>query len=151
MGFVLRILLAYCFVIPRVLYIAGNCSSESLLEMIALHLDAVFAEYKTWREFALCFLKVSQKDEDRMSVCLNGNEGGQKQQFSVRQNRIPKLFIHGKSGRAWKLRYRWWLRRHFSRSMLSSDITTGIIASSLVHPKKFSNTPGVPYALPTNF
>ncbi|KAF2310421.1 hypothetical protein GH714_009798 [Hevea brasiliensis] len=29
-----------------------NYSPESLLEMIALYLDAVFVEYNTWREFA---------------------------------------------------------------------------------------------------
>ncbi|CAK7350072.1 unnamed protein product [Dovyalis caffra] len=53
----------------------GDYSLQSLLEMIALHLDAAFVEYDTWREFALCFLKVSQCEEDEMSVCQPGNEG----------------------------------------------------------------------------
>ncbi|TXG65264.1 hypothetical protein EZV62_006539 [Acer yangbiense] len=57
----------------------GDYSPTSLLEMIALHLDATYANENTWREFALCFLKLSRYDEDRMSVCLNGNESEQKQ------------------------------------------------------------------------
>ncbi|KAJ9153545.1 hypothetical protein P3X46_026972 [Hevea brasiliensis] len=103
----------------------GNYSPESLLEMIALHLDAVFVEYNTWREFALCFLKVSQCEEDRVSVCLHGSEGGKKQGYSVHYNRIPKLFIQGKSRKAWRIRCRWWLSRHFSKNLLASEIAAG--------------------------
>ncbi|XP_050105317.1 uncharacterized protein LOC126584978 isoform X2 [Malus sylvestris] len=100
-------------------------SPESLLEMIALHLDATYADYNTWREFALCFLKLSQYDEDRMSVCLNGNEGEHKERYSVCFNRTPKMFIEGKSGESWRFRCRWWRTRHFSHQMLTSEIATG--------------------------
>lgn len=94
--------------------------------MIALHLDATAAEYSVWREFALCFLKFSEREEDRMSVCLDGKEGGPKKQYSVRFNNIPKIFTEGSAGRSWRLRSRWWLTRYFSHDMLASDIAAGI-------------------------
>lgn len=99
--------------------------------MIALHLDAVLAEYNTWREFASCFLKVCQYEEDHMSVCLHGNEGGKKQGYSVHYNRIPKLFMQGRSGKAWRIRCRWWLARHFSKNLLASEMAAGKIAASV--------------------
>ncbi|KAH9723357.1 TAF RNA polymerase I subunit A [Citrus sinensis] len=102
----------------------GDYSADSLLEMIGLHLDATFADHNTWREFALCFLKISQYEEDRMSVCLNGN-GEKKQGFTVRYNRIPKILTEGKQGKNWMFRCRWWLNRHFSKKVLASDIATG--------------------------
>ncbi|XP_050218712.1 uncharacterized protein LOC126669311 isoform X2 [Mercurialis annua] len=103
----------------------GNYSPESLLEMIALHLEAVCGEHKIWKEFALCFLNVARYEEDNMSVCLHENEGEKVQGYSVRYNRIPKLFIHGRSGKAWKLRWRWWLTRHFSNNRFAQDIAAG--------------------------
>ncbi|KAH9779252.1 TAF RNA polymerase I subunit A [Citrus sinensis] len=102
----------------------GDYSADSLLEMIGLHLDATFADHNTWRDFALCFLKISQYEEDRMSVCLNGN-GEKKQGFTVRYNRIPKILTEGKQGKSWMFRCRWWLNRHFSKKVLASDIATG--------------------------
>lgn len=110
---------------PFNLYFAGNYSAESLLEMIALHLDATYADSNIWREFASCFLKLSQYDEDRISVCPDANEGGKKQSFSVRYNRVPDILTEGKSGKAWMFRCKWWLRRHFSQNMLTSEIAAG--------------------------
>ncbi|XP_062093582.1 uncharacterized protein LOC133799581 isoform X2 [Humulus lupulus] len=100
----------------------GEYSSESLLEMIACHLDATYADHNTWREFASCFLKLSQHEEDQMSVCLNENGSGVKQCCSVSFNKIPKLFMEGKSQKNWRLRCRWWMTRHFSTNMLASEI-----------------------------
>lgn len=114
-------------------------SSESLLEMIALHLDATNADYNIWREYAMCFLKLSQYEEDRMSVCLNGNEGGHKPRYSVSFNKTPKIFIKGQSGKSWKLRCRWWSTRHFSHDILASETAAGDLelltykAASAVH------------------
>ncbi|KAJ4702691.1 TAF RNA polymerase I subunit A [Melia azedarach] len=105
----------------------GYYSTESLVEMIALHLDATYADSNTWREFALCFLKLSQSEEDRMSVCLDGNEGVKKQQFSVCYKKIPNILTEGNSGQNWMLRCRWWLNRHFSKKKLASDIAAGDI------------------------
>lgn len=104
---------------------AGDYSAESLLEMIALHLDASHAECTIWKEFASCFLKLSLRDEDTLSACLDGNDGVQKQRFSVRYNRTPEIFTERKSGKAWRLRCRWWLKRHFSNNMLASEIVRG--------------------------
>ncbi|XP_065878406.1 uncharacterized protein [Euphorbia lathyris] len=102
----------------------GNYGPESLLEMIALHLDAVFAEYTVWRDFALCFLKVSMQEQDCISMCSNGNEVGKKKDHSVGYN-IPKLFIHGKTEKAWRFRCRWWLTRHFGKNQLASEMASG--------------------------
>ncbi|KAI9184755.1 hypothetical protein LWI28_000794 [Acer negundo] len=104
----------------------GDYSPTSLLEMIALHLDATYANENTWREFALCFLKLSRYDEDRMSICLNGNESEQKQ-FPNRYDRPPTILIEGKLGQSWKFRCKWWLNRHFSKNMLASEIAAGDI------------------------
>lgn len=94
--------------------------------MIALHLDATNADYNIWREYAMCFLKLSQYEEDRMSVCLNGNESGHKPRYSVSFNKTPKIFIKGQSGKSWKLRCRWWSTRHFSHDILASETAAGI-------------------------
>lgn len=94
--------------------------------MIALHLDATNADYNIWKEYAMCFLKLSQYEEDRMSVCLDGNEGGHKPRYSVSFNKTPKIFIKGQSGKSWKLRCRWWSTRHFSHDILASETAAGI-------------------------
>lgn len=94
--------------------------------MTALHLDATFAEYNTWRELALCFLHISQCEEDRMSVCQNENVGGQEERDFVYFSKTPpKIFTEGKSGSNWKLRCRWWSTRHFSNNTLASEIAAG--------------------------
>lgn len=103
----------------------GDYSPQSLLEMIALHLDAVFVEYDTWREFALCFFKVSRCEEDEMSVCQHGNEGEKRQSYSVCYHGIPKMFTQGKSVGPWRSRCRWWSTRHFGKSILASEIDAG--------------------------
>jgi hypothetical protein len=93
--------------------------------MIALHLDATYAEYNTWREFALCFLKLSQCEEDQMSVCAFENEDGQEQTETIYFSKTPTIFTEGKSAKSWRLRCRWWLTRHFSNNMLVSEIAAG--------------------------
>ena len=108
--------------------ISGDYDAASLLEMIALHLDATYAEFDIWREFALCFLKLSQCEEDRMSVCLDGNEGKHKPKYAVRFNRIPNIFIEGKSGKTWRFRCRWWLTRHFSKNLINSEVAAGTLS-----------------------
>ncbi|KAK9988882.1 hypothetical protein SO802_029121 [Lithocarpus litseifolius] len=103
----------------------GDYCLESLLEMIGLHLDSTYAEYNTWKEFALCFLKLSQYEEDQMSVCTNKNEDGQEQTETIYFSKTPRIFTKGKSGKSWRLRCRWWLTRHFSNNMLVSEIAAG--------------------------
>ncbi|PON52793.1 TAF RNA polymerase I subunit A [Parasponia andersonii] len=99
----------------------GEYGCESLLEMIASHLDASYADYNIWREFASCFLKLSQHEEDQMSVCLNGRGVGLGQ-YSVSFNKIPRIFTECKSQKIWRLRCRWWMTRHFSLTTLALDI-----------------------------
>ncbi|KAJ4981229.1 hypothetical protein NE237_032066 [Protea cynaroides] len=106
--------------------LVGEYNLEPLVEMIALHLDATFATCDIWGELASCFLKLSQLEEDQMSVCGTENEcGGGKPQFSVRFNVIPKSFIEGNLQMSWKLRCRWWSRLHFSKNIYDSDMQAG--------------------------
>ncbi|KAL6976124.1 hypothetical protein U1Q18_024915 [Sarracenia purpurea var. burkii] len=94
--------------------------------MIALHLDATYGESNTWKEFACCFLDLHRFEEDRMSMCLNSNEGVNKQRgYSISFNRISKIFTDGISGKTWRFRSRWWLTRHFSQNILRSEIASG--------------------------
>ncbi|KAL5853904.1 hypothetical protein ACOSQ3_009022 [Xanthoceras sorbifolium] len=105
----------------------GDYSTESVLEMIALHLDATYANENTWREFALCFLKLAQYNEDRMSVRLDGIYSEQNRRFSVHYNRPPTILTDGKSRQSWMFRCKWWLNRHFSNDTLASEIAAGDI------------------------
>ncbi|CAN6933019.1 unnamed protein product [Brassica oleracea] len=95
-------------------------SRESLIEMIALHVEASFPEPQIWKEFAeMLILFFENVDEDRMSVCLNGDgEEGCQQTYSVRYNRTPRMF----TGTSWTLRAKWWLNRHFSPEILETEM-----------------------------
>ncbi|XP_059661469.1 uncharacterized protein LOC132307663 [Cornus florida] len=104
---------------------SGYYGLEQLLEMVALHLDATYADCNTWKEFACCFLKLSQCEEERMSVCLDGTQGGHKQRYSVHFNRMPQIFTDGILGKPWRFRCRWWLTRHFSQNILESELAAG--------------------------
>lgn len=103
----------------------GDYSPQHLLEMIALHLDATYPECNIWKEFASCLLKIYSWEEDRLSMCLDGKEGTNKQRCSVRFNRIPEIFTQGISGKTWRFRCRWWLTRHFSLNIIKSEIEAG--------------------------
>ncbi|PHT82302.1 hypothetical protein T459_15317 [Capsicum annuum] len=106
------------------LHRSGEYSTEKLVEMIALHLDAAYAKYDTWKELACCFLRLSQCEEDCMSVCSN-DEDGEKQKFSNRISHIPRIFSDYESNKSWRFRCKWWLTRHFSQNTLTSDIASG--------------------------
>lgn len=106
---------------------SGDYHPGSMLEMISLHLDATYAEHQIWREFAMCFLKLARHEEDSMSVHLDGKEGGIRQNYSVCFNRIPDHFLKGDLGKNWRFRCRWWLTRHFSYSILETEIAAGKI------------------------
>ncbi|KAK7335086.1 hypothetical protein VNO80_26857 [Phaseolus coccineus] len=105
----------------------GEYSLESLLEMIALHLDVTDSEHNTWKVFSSCFLRLFSYEEDCMSSCPIQTEYGHKQHRSF--DKPPKIFTDGTSGKSWYLRCRWWLTRHFSNSKLESEIESGIIIS----------------------
>ncbi|KAL0722655.1 hypothetical protein Bca4012_037254 [Brassica carinata] len=95
-------------------------SRESLIEMIALHVEASFPEPEIWREFAeMLILFFENVDEDRMSVCFNGDgEEGNQQKYSVRYNPTPRMF----TDTSWTLRAKWWLNRHFSPEILETEM-----------------------------
>ncbi|XP_010519247.1 PREDICTED: uncharacterized protein LOC104798752 isoform X2 [Tarenaya hassleriana] len=103
----------------------GVYDTECLIEMIALHLEVSYPKPEIWRQFATCFFELCQTDEDRMSVCADGTEGEETKCYSVRYSRTPKVFTDRTSGKAWKLRRKWWLTRHFSLKTLDSEIESG--------------------------
>ncbi|XP_017979745.1 PREDICTED: uncharacterized protein LOC18594110 [Theobroma cacao] len=107
------------------IFFSRDFSLESLVEMFALLLEATNPESNTWRELASCFLKLYQHEEDRLSVCLNGNEGEQIPKLSVNYNKMPKFFTEGKSRKVWRLRCKCWLKRHSAKKMLASEIASG--------------------------
>ncbi|KAK1389283.1 TAF RNA polymerase I subunit A [Heracleum sosnowskyi] len=102
----------------------GDYSAEKLLQMVALHLDATYAECDMWKEFASCFLKLSLSEEDRISTCVAGN-GEILQGQSKTFNRNPVLVADSVMGKEWILRCRWWQTRHFSQSILMSEFEAG--------------------------
>ncbi|KAF5751290.1 hypothetical protein HS088_TW02G00303 [Tripterygium wilfordii] len=81
----------------------GDYAVESLFDMIVLHLDGTFAQHKTWKEFADCFLKLYKIEKDGNVL------------YSICKDSI----------KTWKLRRRWWSRRHFSPDILASEIAGG--------------------------
>ncbi|KAK9078219.1 hypothetical protein SSX86_002276 [Deinandra increscens subsp. villosa] len=103
------------------LHHVGDYSIERLVEMLALHLDATYADCDIWKEFASCFIKLSQCDEDRMSSCVN-SYGDSYTKFS---KNIPDMFQDNMSRKNWRLRCRWWLTRHFTQTILVSEVTSG--------------------------
>ncbi|CAM8989752.1 unnamed protein product [Rhodiola kirilowii] len=106
----------------------GEYESESLIEMIALHLDATFADYHTWKEFAVCFLELSRLEEDRLSICQDGDEHQHMQ--GVVTMRIPIIFKDTILSKNWIFRCKWWLNRHFGKKMCQEEIATGGVTHS---------------------
>lgn len=108
------------------LLITGDYSAEKLLQMVAFHLDATYAGCKMWKEFASCFLKLSLSEEDRISTCFAGNGDilqGQSRNFN--RNRV--IVADSVMGKEWILRCRWWQTRHFSQSILKSELEAGTL------------------------
>ncbi|XP_021773764.1 uncharacterized protein LOC110737736 isoform X1 [Chenopodium quinoa] len=103
----------------------GEYVPERLVEMIALHLEATYGDHTSWREFALCLLKLSQCEEDRMSMCVVGEQIQSQNLHTIRFSRTPPSFVEGTSGKTWKFRCKWWLNRHFSKHVLASEIAEG--------------------------
>uniref|UniRef100_A0A0A0KXN5 Uncharacterized protein n=2 Tax=Cucumis sativus TaxID=3659 RepID=A0A0A0KXN5_CUCSA len=103
----------------------GNYNLESLLEMIALHLDGTYPEYDTWRELAVCFLQLHQSEEDRVSRACSIGTGGHKLVSSLNINSNIKLLTEKNSRNTWRLRCRWWLTRHFGHKITPETSVVG--------------------------
>ncbi|KAK1416742.1 hypothetical protein QVD17_25858 [Tagetes erecta] len=99
----------------------GHYIIERLLEMIALHLDATYADCDIWKEFASSFIELSRCDEDRMSSCVNSYS----ESYTKFSKNIPDMFQDNISSKNWKLRCRWWRTRHFTRTKLASEVRSG--------------------------
>ncbi|CAK8535048.1 unnamed protein product [Lathyrus sativus] len=102
----------------------GDYSLESLLEMVASHLDATDAEYNTWMVLAICFSKLSLYEDDLLSTCSIQNDKVQGLQHSSSRE-TPKFFTGDISAETWNVRCRWWLHKYFSSSQFESNIKSG--------------------------
>ncbi|KAK4255856.1 hypothetical protein QN277_008795 [Acacia crassicarpa] len=111
-----------CESLAKLVKMHGNYNVESLVGMIALHLDATDGEHNTWKVFASCFFRLFTYEEDCMSTCLNGSEHerGRKHVRSFRSS-TPKVFIE----EPWRVRSRWWKRKHFGSKNRKSEIQAG--------------------------
>ncbi|XP_074290322.1 uncharacterized protein LOC141617052 [Silene latifolia] len=103
----------------------GYYAPDRLVEVISLHLEATYGDVISWREFASCLLKISNCIEDRASVCMKVEEVENDQRHSTRFSRMPAMFVEGVSKKTWKLRCKWWLNRHFSKHVLTSETKKG--------------------------
>ncbi|XP_028755527.1 uncharacterized protein LOC114742677 [Neltuma alba] len=103
------------------LHLNGHYNVESLVEMIASHLDATDAEHYTWKVFASCFLILFSYEEDCMSTCVNDSEDELRKHVRSFPSGIPKVFTE----KPWKVRSRWWKRRHFGSKNCKSEIQAG--------------------------
>ncbi|XP_020582071.1 uncharacterized protein LOC110025762 isoform X2 [Phalaenopsis equestris] len=101
----------------------GNYSTTPLLEMLAMHLDSVDGKCSIWEEFASCFLKLQTSMLFHYEDCISTNNGAATTNKYC--NRIPTIFTEGETGDTWRLRCRWWVSRHFSRSIYLSEIKAG--------------------------
>lgn len=102
----------------------GIYSTEKLVEMIALHLDAMFGDSNTWKEMASCFFKLSHSETDEMSTCCIQEEGVPKS-YENHLSQIPVIFTDARTKQTWQLRCRWWIKRHFCPKRLALDIASG--------------------------
>ncbi|CAH9104402.1 unnamed protein product [Cuscuta epithymum] len=103
----------------------GDYCTEKLAEIIASNLDATYAKCNTWREFACLLMKLSQAEGDTMSVCADGGDGQKQKSSGYLCICVPRIFLAPESQKSWMLRCKWWLTRHFRKSTLVSDISSG--------------------------
>ncbi|XP_020676131.1 uncharacterized protein LOC110095089 isoform X3 [Dendrobium catenatum] len=94
-----------------------------LVETLAKHLDAVDGKCSIWEEFASCFLELQTAMLFHSEDCISANMGVVTD--NVYCNRIPTMFTEGETGDTWRLRCRWWVSRHFGRSISLSEIQAG--------------------------
>ncbi|XP_074589445.1 uncharacterized protein LOC141845279 [Curcuma longa] len=101
----------------------GNYGTIPLFEMIVLNLDSTDGESSTWEEFALCFLKILTSSagdfEDHISI------NGQRVSTAVTSDKIPRVYTEGQERKNWKLRCRWWRKRHFSMHVYLKELQLG--------------------------
>ncbi|XP_020676130.1 uncharacterized protein LOC110095089 isoform X2 [Dendrobium catenatum] len=101
----------------------GDYNVTPLVETLAKHLDAVDGKCSIWEEFASCFLELQTAMLFHSEDCISANMGVVTD--NVYCNRIPTMFTEGETGDTWRLRCRWWVSRHFGRSISLSEIQAG--------------------------
>lgn len=105
----------------EVIFLSGSYKSSHLITMIALHLDATFAAYDIWEEFATCILILQTQNsflEDQMPMDYN------KRHFPY-CGTVHQSFVQDGARRLWKLRIKWWLQRHFSEIAWLAELQNG--------------------------
>ncbi|XP_071718946.1 uncharacterized protein [Rutidosis leptorrhynchoides] len=99
----------------------GYYRLEKLIEMIALHLEATYADSYIWKEFASCFIRLVDCDEDRISSTNDDDDDVSCTKRTSSLSSVPDMFLNDTSSETWKLRCRWWRTRHFTKTILSSE------------------------------
>ncbi|GAB2229896.1 hypothetical protein Droror1_Dr00014152 [Drosera rotundifolia] len=95
----------------------GEYGSQRLLDILGNHLDFTYANADIWKEFASCLLQILS-EEDRLSF----NEGENKHEDGNNMKTSRQIPARFTKVRNWTARYRYWLKRHFSKDMLAAEI-----------------------------
>lgn len=101
----------------------GNYDCLLLLEMIALHLDAVCGSSSIWEELALCLHKLGaavSEFEDHIS-----SNGCKRETNVISSRKISTVLTEGHTRDSWKIRCKWWASRHFSDTSNHSERQAG--------------------------
>ncbi|EPS64923.1 hypothetical protein M569_09860 [Genlisea aurea] len=99
----------------------GEYEVTELMKMIALHLDASTGTCDAWQALASCLLRLSQCEGDRASTCSNGCD----ENDLNGSNKIPEAFTKAASRDVWRVRARWWRKRHFDCPELEKNAAPG--------------------------
>ncbi|KAG0479973.1 hypothetical protein HPP92_010831 [Vanilla planifolia] len=102
---------------------SGNYSTLCLVEMLAMHLDAVDGKCGIWEELASCFLQLQRAMPSDYEDHVSTNVEAVKDISSC--YRIPRIFIDGEAVDSWMIRCRWWASRHFCKRILLFEIQSG--------------------------
>ncbi|XP_057819648.2 uncharacterized protein LOC131032643 isoform X1 [Cryptomeria japonica] len=101
----------------------GSYQTDSLVECIALHLDAAHGHAYIWRELASCFQEIQaewqakHENDDRLST-EQGNYSDIKYGRLTFSNQLPRMFCNSQLRSNWMLRCKWWAGRHFSKDRI---------------------------------
>uniref|UniRef100_A0A0E0DZS6 Uncharacterized protein n=1 Tax=Oryza meridionalis TaxID=40149 RepID=A0A0E0DZS6_9ORYZ len=101
----------------------GYYNTIELLEAIALHLDSVNGKPCIWEELVSCFLRLFSEWTTDYGDCMSCNVQGDAT-FTA-SSKFSCVFFEQNTRETWKVRCTWWMNRHFSQSMFTSETLTG--------------------------
>lgn len=117
----------------------GYYNTIELLEAIALHLDSVNGKPCIWEELVSCFLRLFSEWTTDYGDCMSCNVQGDAT-FTA-SSKFSCVFFEQNTRETWKVRCTWWMNRHFSQSICTSETLTG---TCLLLDMKWHDTPFLP-------